>query len=310
MTLDLETLVAPLTAAEFLDRNWPGSPYTTDGDPERLAELAAVPALASNAAVLDAYRATVSLLRTDGVSARVPDGPTAAPLLAAGFTCYLRRVEEHIPQLRAMAEAVAHDLGMPATSVTCEIFCSADSSGVSMHSDHDVNFALLLRGHKRWRLAPNEHIRNQTGVCLPGNRRQREEDQLALADRLPFPDRLPDDALSVDVGAGGLVFLPRGWWHETQAQGECLQVNFVVKGPDWTSVLVQALTSRLTGDPRWRAHAYDVCAAGERGERAAAVFADLLKGLSGDFAAADPADLAERLLADSGLLPADRAGVR
>lgn len=310
MTLDLETLVAPLTAAEFLEGHWPAQLYTTAGDPERLAELAAVPALASNAAVLAAYGSTVSLLRTDGVSARVPDGPTAVPLLAAGFTCYLRRVEEHVPQLRAMAEAVAADLGMPAESVTCEVFCSADNSGVSMHSDHDVNFALLLRGHKRWRLAPNEHITNQTGVCLPGNRRQREEDQLALADRLPFPDRLPQDALTVDVEAGGLVFLPRGWWHETEALGECLQVNFVVKGPYWTSVLAKALANRLTADPQWRAHAYDLCAPGERGERALAVFAGLLDGLRGDLAAGTPEELAARLLTDSGLLPADRAVVR
>ncbi|WP_245599802.1 cupin-like domain-containing protein [Embleya scabrispora] len=40
---------------------------------------------------------------------------------------------------------------------------------------------------------------------------------------------MPKDAHIVDIAAGGLVFVPRGWWHETESRGECLQVNFVVK---------------------------------------------------------------------------------
>jgi ribosomal protein L16 Arg81 hydroxylase len=199
------------------------------------------------------------------------------PLYKLGLTCYLGT--KHISALRESQARLERDLGLPAGSVNCEVFCSSGESGAWMHSDYDVNFALLLSGKKHWRLAPNEHIRNQTSMCVPPSREAPSQLQFELADRQPFPERMPDDSLEIDVEAGGLLFMPRGWWHETKAFGECLQVNFTVQGPSWFSVVNRALRERLMRDADWREFAFGLLGAPERREAAIARFAELLPSL-------------------------------
>lgn len=303
--IDLATLVAPITEDRFLAEHWPGRIYwSQEGVERRLDALAEIAELASAEAALAKARRVV-VFRPDGKTAQVPDGAAAMPLYRLGLTCYFGT--RHIAALRESTRALAADLGLPAAAVRCEIFCSSGESGVTMHSDFDVNFALLVRGHKRWRVAENHNIRNQTAVCRPGNEEPPDPAQLELADHLPFPDRMPDDAHELEFRDGGLLFMPRGMWHETRAQGDCLQVNFIVNWPQWTTVLTRALETRLTGDPQWRDYAYDV-AAGD-GRRSAAVqrFASLLAGLREQLAGEDPVALAESLIADARLSEARRA---
>lgn len=302
--IDLETLVAPLTPEDFLRDHWPDKPFwSNDGD--RLDRLGDVPELESPEAALAAARA-VKVFRPDGQMSVVPDGRAAMPLFKLGLTCYLG--SRHIPGLRASTDRLAAELGMPAGSIDCEVFCSSGKSGAWMHSDYDVNFALLLSGHKSWRLAPNEHIRNQTSMCVPSTREAPDPRQLELADRLPFPERMPEDAIEVDVEAGGLVFMPRGWWHETEASGECLQVNFVVQGPTWAAVLGRAVRERLTSDPAWREFAFDIYGPPERRRAAIERLAALLPGVRdvlGDLVGTeDPSQLAEALVEAAGYKPA------
>ncbi|WP_203840922.1 cupin-like domain-containing protein [Winogradskya humida] len=255
-----------------------------------------IPELASAETVLRSYRQTVSLLRKQGPHAAVVGGESAIPALGAGFTCYLKHVQRDVPGLVDLLGDACDVLGLPAGSMTAEVFCSDGASGVAMHSDFDVNFAMLLSGSKRWLLAPNDSIVNQTSMCFPASRRQPDPKQLHYADA-PFPDRMPDGAREVTVGAGGLIFLPRGWWHETYSSGPCLQLNLVVKGPHWTSVLTTALRDYLLARPEWRQYAYGMVGDGERHEGAVAEFAGLIAELQRRLGDADPRALAEQLLA-------------
>lgn len=305
--IDLSTLISPLSPEDFLRDHWPTEPFWSNSGGERLERLRDVPELESPEAALTKAR-VVKVFRPDGQMSVVPDGKAAMPLYRLGLTCYLG--SSHIPGLRQSAERLAADLGLPAGSIDCEVFCSSGQSGAWMHSDYDVNFALLLNGGKRWRLAPNEHIRNQTSMCVPSTREAPDALQLDLADKQPFPERMPDDALEVDVEEGGLVFMPRGWWHETEASGECLQVNFVVQGPTWISVLTRALKGRLTNDPDWRAFALDVFGEPQRRDAAIRRFAALLPGLRDQLDDLLTTDddwerLAAELVDTSGYTPAD-----
>ena len=302
--IDLSTLVSPLSTDDFLRDHWPEKPYSSNGG-ARLERLRDIPELESPVAALTNSRA-VKVFKPDGTMAVVPDGKAALPLFKLGLTCYLGT--RHIPALRESAEQLAADLGLPAGSIECEVFCSSGDSGAWMHSDFDVNFAVLLNGKKHWRMAPNEHIRNQTGMCAPGSREAPDARQLELADRQPFPDEMPEDSLEIDVEAGGLVFMPRGWWHETKAFGDCLQVNFVIQKPTWISVLTHALRERLMKDPEWRAYTFDVFGPPERREQALQHFAELLPGLRDQLddliTTGDYRKLAEELVDESGYKPA------
>jgi ribosomal protein L16 Arg81 hydroxylase len=304
--VDLASVVAPLSAEAFLRDHWPERPYWAErGD----GRLASVPELESAEAALAGAR-NVTFFKPDGSAGMVPDGDAALPLYRLGLTCYF--AGSHIPALREGCEHLCADLGLPSGSIKAEIFCSDGESGVKMHSDFDVNFALLLRGHKRWRVAENHHIRNQTGVCRPGSVEQPQPLQLELADSTPFPDDMPEDAETLEMEAGSVLFLPRGWWHDTSASGECLQVNFVMKSPMWMAVLTRALKTRLMRDPGWRGYAFDVFSEDpERRDAALGELAELLAGLGDQLRplleSEDRAALAQELLGESGFKPAERA---
>ncbi|MEU4583286.1 cupin domain-containing protein [Kitasatospora aureofaciens] len=299
--MDLQSVVAPVSKEDFLQNYWPHRPLTIPGGSDRLADIKSLPVLTNGETVLDAYPDRVSLMRPDGFWSDASSGADAIEHYRTGHTCYLRRVERYVPEIAALVTSVTEDLGMPAGSFTGEIFCSTAESGVGMHSDYDVNFAMLLKGEKHWRFTPNESIRNQTNICLPSTLSQVDDTQLEFADHLPFPARMPDDAEEVEMRPGGLVFIPRGLWHQTRAVGECIQLNIVMKGPHWVSVLTKALGAKLIKDPDWREYAYGVCGDTSQRESAEALFTELVKKLQADFQSADARQLARTLINDSGI---------
>ncbi|MEU8523761.1 cupin-like domain-containing protein [Streptomyces sp. NPDC048577] len=289
--------IAPLTPEQFFANHWPDTPYVGPRTelPEEL--LKRVPELSDAERVLETFEGTVSLLRRNGPHARVTHGKDALPMYRAGFTCYMRHVEAHFPGLDDLIAEAAHRLGLPRTAMACEIFCSTGTSGVPMHSDFDVNFALLLSGTKYWRMAPNKSIENQTAMCFACGRKQADEGQLDYA-HAPFPERMPDNAQEVTMETGGLLFLPRGWWHETHATGACMQLNLVIKGPHWARVLTSALEEKLLAAPDWREFAYGVSASdGPMQHAAANRLAELITRLQESLAEVQPHALAAELTA-------------
>jgi Cupin-like domain len=289
-------LLAPISVHDFLQKHWPGRAYT-QATGTSISELTKeIPELVGAERVLEAFEHPVSLLRKNGPHASVPTGRDAIPALHTGFTCYLRRVERALLPLQDLLDDACQWLGLPTGSMTSEVFCSTGESGVAMHSDFDVNFAFLLSGRKQWKLAENTSIVNQTSMCFAGDRVQPDPAQLVYADA-PFPTGMPAGATEVTIEDGGFVFVPRGWWHETFSFGSCLQLNLVVKGPYWVSVLTSALKQRLLEDPGWRGYAYGIAGKGTQREQAIDTFAGLLTNLRNTLLTEDPPALAERLLA-------------
>jgi ribosomal protein L16 Arg81 hydroxylase len=295
--IGLEQLVQPLSRDAFLAAYWPHRPYAGCAAPDAVARLSALAGLRDTEDLLQRYTGPISALRMDGSSCRCARALDALPLYADGCTLYARHVERVIPELDAVLRQLCKELEMPWTgSASAEVFASNGPSGVSMHSDYDVNFQVLLRGSKRWRLAKNEHVRNQTSVCLPGNRPQRDPLQLTIADRLPLPDTFPDDALSIERVAGSTLFVPRGYWHETEASGECLALNFVIKGPQWRELLLSGLAAHLVHDPAWRDFAYGLGAPGDRND-ARTAFARLIEQLMHELSSCTSEAWADKLTA-------------
>jgi hypothetical protein len=298
--LDLADLVFPLSAGEFLARYWPAGLYWTHGTAAGARLVEAWPRLASPTEILRVYRGQVSLLHPDGTALDEPGGASVVRAYQDGFTCYLRDVDRVSQVLDRLLRRMSQRIGMPRTSLTCELFCSTGSSGVAMHSDYDINFAILVRGAKRWQLARNEHLANQPGVCVPGVAQPDPRVSELLAGKV-LPTSMPSSATKVSARAGTVIFVPRGWWHQTAASGECLQVNVVVKGPQYSQIVLAALESHLAADSRWRAFAHGM--AGGEGERnqAAERLAALLSELRATIGlAGGDLELAKKLLAAYG----------
>jgi ribosomal protein L16 Arg81 hydroxylase len=119
---------------------------------------------------------------------------------------------------------------------------------------------------------------------------------------------MPEDAEVVELGPGGMLFVPRGWWHETRASGASLQINFVFNGPMGVDVLIRSLKAELLRDPAWREYAYDVFGSDRNREASLARFSDLLDGLRDRLDATDRAALAAELVNRAGLRPAGGGG--
>ena len=249
-----ETLLAPLSVDAFLNDYWPDLPVHIPGDPSKTAALRKqVAALGDVEELLANYPDRVSLLRPDGFYAAVPTGAAALPFYRAEYTAFVRRIDRNIAELSDLAAIVADALSVPHSSLGCDLFMSSGNetstatniSGLAMHSDAEVSFALLLEGEKRWCWAPNTHIQNQTTTVTRDGDRQVDPDELLLADQLPIPSSMPKDAEHIQARPGDLIFLPRGWWHTTHAVGNCAQLNFTMDGPMLLEVVTEVLAAEL-----------------------------------------------------------------
>lgn len=273
--IDLPAVLGPVAVSDFLADHWPDRLFHDETSPARAAVLASVPALSDPRAAL-AVEGRFGIFLGDGTVATTSSSEVALRHFDAGRTCFLHG--DHVPELAALRDSVAHDLGLPHDAMRIEVFCSPGASGAPMHSDYDINMAVLVQGRKRWRVAPNEHVTNPVAQTITGS--APPDLALRLARRHPLPDRMPDDALTLDVGPGGMILLPRGWWHETETfEGECLQVNFAVKGPMQMTVVLRAVRELVLDRPEWRDYLVDAYLGAERAEHAAARLGALLPEL-------------------------------
>lgn len=252
---NLSTLIAPIDTETFKKLYWPHTPYASNEAIALADTIGYLPGLASDLEILQTYSEVVSILKPDGTAGEVQGGQEAANAYRQGFTCYLRNIETYIPEIATMQEVLARELGVHSSYMTSELFCSSGKSGVAMHSDYDVNLAFLVRGTKQWRLAKNTIIENQPGVCIAGPF-QPNTAVRRLTEGVDVPDAMPDDAITYSFTKGGVLFLPRGWWHETIATGECLQINFVMKGPQLATLATNALSNLLGSEKAWREFAF------------------------------------------------------
>lgn len=174
----------------------------------------------------------------------------AKKLFANKMGLLFNNVEKNIPELKEWIATIRADLGLPMmTYGRCICYATPDGKGTAAHFDQNINFVLQLHGTKVWKLAPNRHVAHPTVRHTIGL----ETDPELAAYALPMPEKMPsDEMIEVVLKPGSLLFVPRGFWHSTEAQGEALALNFTFNQPNWADLLTVALRSRLMLSPEWR----------------------------------------------------------
>jgi len=304
--LTLSDLVAPLAIDDFFAHHWPMQAFWDQSSAKRAAIFQDIPELQSAETALS-LPGRFGIFTGKGRVETTSDPTEALAAFRRGKTCFLHG--ENIAALSRVRDSLTGELGLSSDAIRTEIFCSPAESGAQMHCDYDVNFAVLVRGRKLWRIAPNTHVDNPVAQSFAALGEDAGGLTARLANRLPLPTQMPDDAASLTLTDGGMVFVPRGWWHETRTEAECMQVNFAVKSPMWLTVVTKALRNQLLEDPAWRGYALDIFAHGPRQDEAMEVLASLLADLHGRIGElvsdlAGPG-AARRFLHDAGLHPAD-----
>jgi 50S ribosomal protein L16 3-hydroxylase len=280
----LDGLLYPCTGDEFLRNNWPAVPYAVHGAKESVRELTTLPFLASLDALLAAWPRPVQAHLPDlaDEASAVDASPSdARKLFRNRMSLLFNDAQDLSPVLKEWLRAIGKDLGLPAmTHARCMVYATPDGKGTAAHFDQNVNFVLQLHGTKTWRLAPNEHVENPTQRHTLG---QPLDPELATYVRRELPARMPKASVEFELKPGSVLFVPRGFWHRTEASGEALALNFTFNQPTWIDLFTAALRSRLSLSTEWRELADGVSAASpERRARAAERFGQLLEELKYD----------------------------
>lgn len=293
----LDRLFAPVTREDFLARHWPEQHAVAHGPVGRLDALAALPDLDGLLRVYEDQVRVALADKRDEHSSRLVDPAEAAQLHADGMALIFNSVERFLPPVQYWLDALRTELSLP---LKCDprsiVYASPKGSGNSPHFDANANFVVQLKGTKLWRLAPNRHVVNPTDRWAMNQDDLPEELEAYVEDALP--NQMPADALTFSLTPGSVLFVPRGYWHETESNEDTLALNFTFGQPTWADLMLTALRTRLLKHPQWRALA--------RPERAQ----DLLAALAAEAAKLEPDELADALDTQSAWLLVPRGFVR
>ncbi len=230
----------------------------------------------------------------DGRHSTSPVPAASAHLLyQGGLTLYVREAAD----LRPLETAMAAALGVPEKSVRCGIFFNQPGAKTRAHFDPIDTITLQIKGRKRWRIAPNAHAPLPTAGWATRDRAPAPE--LRFYAEGPLPDAMPPGAEEFDLAPGAVLYVPQGYWHETESDEESVSLHVHLLPVAWVDALLATLRAKLLSEPRFRGPANDLWATASRAE-----VAEKVEALLRDFAGA-----AGQLRADDVLpTPAPSAG--
>ncbi len=280
----LPAFIYPKSLEEFLNTEWPEQAFVSHGLKDSVRELTELPFLKSLDAMLNHWPKSIQAHlpdASDESSSIDCNASDARKLFSNHLGLLFNDVQTLSPVLKNWLVQIHQDLGLPAmTHGRCMVYATPDGKGTAPHFDQNINFVLQLTGTKKWWLAPNSHVKH------PSQRHTMKgklDAELASYAQLPFPTEMPKEAISIELKPGSLLFLPQGYWHSTEAQGEALSLNFTFSQPSYLDLFTAALRSRLLLSPEWRELADGVSSTDpERREYAEQKFDALLLELTGD----------------------------
>lgn len=281
----------PGEAGAVLRAGWPQALVVAQGPLARIPELENIEALRSVHDLLAVWPGTLRLADRHGGREVAPR--EARALYAAGHHLAFSDAEQVFPGLRPVLARLRWELGLPLNCYgRCPIYASPGGAGEALHFDQNVNLVVQLRGSKRWSVAPNRHVqwptdRYTTAQPVPSR-------ELRLYGPAQLPVTLPEDARDILLTPGTVLCLPRGEWHQTEAVGDSLSLNFTFDQPAWADLLPGPLREAVLPQARWRALALG---AGSPYAQAARVAQATLQALLDDDAALLGPQDADALLA-------------
>ncbi len=249
----LSALLAPHSTDEFLTSNWPKSPFVVHGLHESVQAITSLPILESLDTLLNSWPHLIAAHLPDvsDEASSIEVSPTQAKKLFANKMGLLfNHVHQVSPLLNEWLQEIKKDLGLPnSTLARCMVYATPDGKGTAPHFDQNVNFVLQLHGTKTWWLEENSSVINPTERHTIGQPIDPELESYLHAE---LPTQMSDAREKFILEPGSMLFVPRGYWHSTEAQGHALALNFTFNQPTWIDLFTLALRSRLLQSPEWR----------------------------------------------------------
>ncbi len=259
MNSRLSTLIYPHTDNEFMsfyERNEPFIVHNNDNLMKSISDLSFLNSLDS---MLQSWPSTIQAhlpdLRDESSSIST-SAQDAKKLHNNGMGLLFNEVQSISPFLSLWLENIRMDLGLSNLSYKrCLVYSTPNGKGTSPHFDQNINFVCQIKGTKVWHLAPNQHIQNPLTRHSMGT--EPDSEMVGYLER-NLPTKMPTDSQTVTLQPGSMLFVPRGYWHSTEATSDALALNFTFTATTWIDLFTTALRSRLSLSPEWRATANGV----------------------------------------------------
>lgn len=304
--IGLADLIAPISVTEFFNSNWPLEPLFIPARKGKLEGIFALPQMQDLSKIIEARQRKVRACLPDfddEYSSIHLDPQDALKAYRNNMTLVFDSMQSQDATIADTLKNIRADLGLVTGGEENDL-CKARSiayatpagCGTRLHFDANANFIIQIKGTKTWRLAPNESVDFPTERFTTGS----EEMPAALENQChaPLIDMLPDDSMEVVMKPGCVLFVPRGYWHETTTEEDSLSLNFTFSQPTWADVFTKSLQEVLLRSPEWRELADGLEGTDqERKEQAIARFEFLVKNL-----ATELPEISGRLLLQEGKL--------
>ena len=252
----LTTLFGSIGRRAFIKQYWPQRPAWNHGRLSRLSSLHDLQTISD--VLMLAARSRIEmkavlpgrLHETNEIP--IPSGPDSAiSLYDAGATIVCNGVERWHAPLRNFTRALSIELGLPPNMGKCNLYMSPAGAGLPMHFDDHEVIVVQLGGSKKWRIAKNKTVTNPTSNSGPS--------LVAEVSRYASKrsvKRMPAGS-TIHMSPGSALFLPRGYWHTTEAREPSISLTFGFRILCWGELVGTFLSRRLVQDPNWREPAWN-----------------------------------------------------
>lgn len=258
--ITLADLLAPISTQEFFSSHWPLEPLFIQPSPGKLQTLFDLPQLQDLQLLVDARQRPVRACLPDFDDEYSSIHLQPADALKAyrnNMTLVFDSMQSQESTIAASLKQIREDLGLVTGGEENDL-CKARSiayatpagCGTRLHFDANANFVIQIQGTKTWRLAPNESVDCPTERFTTGSL----EMPAALEKQCHahLIDELPEDSMTCVMKPGCVLFVPRGYWHETTTEEDSLSLNFTFSQPTWADVFTKSLQEVLLRSPEWR----------------------------------------------------------
>ncbi len=228
-------------------------PFVIHHGTDELKVLRELPFLRSLDAILESWPDLVQVhlpdLRDEASAIDVP-ASDARKYFEEGMGLLFNDVNRISPVLQEWVDQIKTDLGISKQSYGRSlVYVTPDGKGTAPHFDQNINFVLQIHGTKKWTLATNKSVMNPMDRHTMGL--TVDPEMMSYLEK-PMAETMPDETINFDLGPGSLLYVPRGVWHSTEAEGHAISLNFTFTAPAWMELFLGALRSRLVLSPEWR----------------------------------------------------------
>lgn len=253
MKSGLSALIHPHTFEEFFASYELNEPFVVHQNTEPMQVIRDLPFLESLETLLKSWPAPIQAHLPDvrdessSIDTNTKD---AQKLFNNGMGLLFNDAQNISPLLVEWLEEIKKDLGLSQmTYARSLIYATPDGKGTAAHFDQNINFVYQVHGTKIWHMARNTDLVNpltrHTMGTIP------DPEMMGYLEA-PLPTSMPKEVETYELRPGSVLFVPRGYWHSTEAEGDALALNFTFTAPTWLDLFTAALRSRLSMSPEWR----------------------------------------------------------